>query len=375
MPIRIESVAHGGDGIGRAEGKVVFVRGAVLGDLVEVEIVESRERFDRAVVAAVIEPSQHRVEPPCPVFGRCGGCAWQMASYPAQLEWKRDVVVSQLAHVGRLEAEVGPALAVGDPYRYRNRVDLRTTGGKFALLEEASHTRVAIDDCLLVVEPLRRLLNRLEPGDNRRVTLRAGVTTDEVVAIGSGPGYTPTSAALIHEVVGGVRFRISGKAFFQINTPGAEQLVQLVARALEQTDRAGTLVDGYAGGGLFAATVGSGFDTVVAVESDPTAVSDLTINCSSARVVAVPVEEAFERLPARVEAVVVDPPRQGLGRVVVEGIVARSPSVVVSVSCDPASAARDSRLLVDAGYSLDWVQPVDLFPQTPHIETVSRFSR
>jgi len=184
-----------------------------------------------------------------------------------------------------------------------------------------------------------------------------------------------TKATVVDELVGGVRFRISGKAFFQINTAGAEQLVQLVARALEQTDRTGTLVDGYAGGGLFAATVGSGFDTVVAVESDPTAVSDLTINCSSARVVAVPVEEAFERLPARVEAVVVDPPRQGLGRVVVEGIVARSPSVVVSVSCDPASAARDSRLLVDAGYSLDWVQPVDLFPQTPHIETVSRFSR
>jgi 23S rRNA (uracil1939-C5)-methyltransferase len=375
MPIRIESVAHGGDGIGRAAGKVVFVRGAVPGDLVEVEIVESRQRFDRAVVASVIEPSRHRVEPPCPVFGRCGGCAWQMASYPAQLEWKRDVVVSQLAHVGRLESEVGPALAVGDPYRYRNRVDLRTAGGRFALLEEASHTRVAIEDCLLVVEPLHRLLDRLEPGANRRVTLRAGVTTDEVVAIGSGPGYTATSAAVIHEIVGGVRFRISGKAFFQINTAGAEQLVQLVARALEQTDRTGTLVDGYAGGGLFAATVGAGFDTVVAIESDRTAVSDLGVNCGSARVVAAPVEEAFEQLPARVEAVVVDPPRQGLGRTVVEGIVARSPSVVVSVSCDPASAARDSRLLVDAGYSLDWVQPVDLFPQTPHIETVSRFSR
>lgn len=375
MPIRIESVAHGGDGIGRLAGKVVFVRGAVPGDLVEVEIVESRPRFDRAAVVDVMEPSVHRVEPPCPVFGRCGGCAWQMASYSAQLEWKRDVVVSQLAHVGRLEAEVGPALAVGDPYRYRNRVDLRTTGKAFALLEEASHTRVAIDDCLLVVEPIRRLLERLEPGDNRRVTLRAGVATDEVVAIGSGPGYTPTTAAVIHEVVGGVRFRISGKAFFQVNTAGAEHLVQMVARALAETDRAGTLVDAYAGGGLFAATVGIGFDTVVAVESDRTALSDLGVNCSSARVIALPVEEAFDRLPARVEAVVVDPPRQGLGRVVVEGIVALSPSVVVSVSCDPAGAARDSRLLVDAGYSLDWVQPVDLFPQTPHIETVSRFSR
>ena len=349
MPVRIDSVAHGGDGIGRAAGKVVFVRGAVPGDLVEVGIVESHPRFDRAAVAGVVEPSVHRVEPPCPVFGRCGGCAWQMASYPAQLEWKREVVVSQLAHVGRLEAEVGPVLAAGDAYRYRNRVDLRTTAGRFALLEEASHTRVAIDDCLLVVESLRRLLERLAPGDNRRVTLRAGVATDEVVAIGSGPGYTPTA--------------------------GAEQLVQLVGRGLEAADRTGILVDAYAGGGLFAATAGSSFETVVAIESDRTAVSDLGVNCSGARVVAEPVDEAFDRLPATVEAVVVDPPRQGLGRAVVERIVARSPSVVVSVSCDPASAARDSRLLVDAGYSLDWVQPVDLFPQTPHIETVSRFSR
>jgi 23S rRNA (uracil1939-C5)-methyltransferase len=375
MPVRIESVAHGGDGIGRMAGKVVFVRGTVPADLVEVEVVESRSRFDRAAVTQIIEPSVHRVDPPCPVFGRCGGCTWQMASHPAQLEWKRDVVVSQLAHVGRLEAEVGPVLAVGDPYRYRNRVDLRTAGGKFALFEEASHTRVAIDDCLLVVEPIRRLLDTLDPGDNRRVTLRAGVTTDEVVAIGSGPGYTPATSAVIHEVVGGVRFRITGRAFFQVNTAGAEKLVELVGRALDSVERTGTLVDGYAGGGLFAATVGSGFHQVVAVESDRTAGSDLAVNCSSARVLTAPVEEVFDRLPAAVEAVVVDPPRQGLGRAVVEGIVARSPSVVVSVSCDPASAARDSRLLVDAGYSLDWVQPVDLFPQTPHIETVSRFSR
>ncbi len=372
--VLIETIAHGGDGVARPDGKATFVAGAVPGDLVELKVVDTRPRFDRAVVARLVEPSPVRVEPPCPVFGSCGGCTWQMAGIDAQREWKRQLVGSQLSHLGRVETDVRPVLPAGDPYRYRNRIDLRTDRGRWALLEEGSHRRVAIDDCLLVVDPLRVLMASTSAPAKQKVTLRAGVRTGESIAIGHGPGLVAPREAVINELVAGATFRISGRAFFQVNSEGADVLVSLVRAALEGGG-SGRLLDGYAGGGLFAATVGSAFDEVVAVEDNPIAAADLAHNAPGARSITTSMEEALAGASPAFDAVVVDPPRDGLGADVVAQLTRLGAPVIASVSCDPASAARDARLLTEAGYRLEWVQPVDLFPQTPHIETVSRFTR
>ncbi len=373
-PLTIEGVAHGGDGLARNGGKAVFVRGAVPGDVVMVSITEGKARFDRAEPAEILQPSAHRVVAPCPVFGVCGGCTWQMATWSAQLAWKAEVVRSQLEHLGRLEVEVLEPIAPSDPYRYRNRVDLRVFRGSAAMLAAGSHDSVAIEDCLLAVDAIGEFVRGHDWASARgKVTLRAG--SEGVVAIGSGPRLLDVREAVVHHEVGGHRFRVSGRTFFQVNTAGAEELVRLMLQALGRLQPTDRLVDGYAGGGLFAAVLAARVGSVSAVESDRFSVADLAINAPDVSIVSHRMERAFEHLAPAADLIVVDPPRQGLGAVVVEGLVRLGARAIAYVSCDPASFARDARLLVDAGYTLDWVQPVDMFPQTPHIETVSRFSR
>ncbi len=178
---------------------------------------------------------------------------------------------------------------------------------------------------------------------------------------------------MFHEVVADQVFQITGSAFFQNNTAGAEALVALVREAatIETGDR---VLDAYAGGGLFTATVTGEADEVVAIESDPLALEDLLVN-TEVEVIEADVADGLAELPPDWDVVLVDPPRVGLGPEVTGLLAELQPAVIVSVSCDVASFARDAAALTGAGYRLEWVQPVDMFPQTPHIETVARFSR
>ncbi len=360
-----DRMAHGGKAVARHEGQAVFVAGAMPGDTVEVVVTGLGKRHLLAATTEVLEASPDRELAPCTYFGTCGGCQWQTARYEAQLGWKQEIVAGQLRHLARLEVEVRPALSVGPPFGYRNRIDLRITEGRPALFKEASHELVPIDNCLVLVPALQKLM--ADPGNLEgveRLTLRAGVRTGEAVSL------VDHGFGRIHEEVGGTRFRISGHAFFQNNTDGAEALVALVGEAL--APHAGdVLVDGYAGGGLFAATVGANCE-VFAVESDPTAASDLAANTTAE--VFVDKFERCEGLPTSWDLAVVDPPRAGLGRPGVEKLTSGWPRAIAYVSCDPASFARDAALLKEGGYSLDWAQPVDMFPQTFHVEVVGRFS-
>ena len=182
----------------------------------------------------------------------------------------------------------------------------------------------------------------------------------------------------IHEEVAGKRFRITGRSFFQNNTAGAEHLVHLVDEALEPRE-SDTLLDAFAGGGLFAATVGGRVDRVIAIEGSATAVNDLRANLAAAGVEAKVrkgrVTEALHDIGEYWDLAICDPPRKGLGSEGVEAITSAMPRRIAYVSCDPASLARDTRLILDAGYELAYATPVDMFPQTYHIETVAAFQR
>lgn len=369
--VEIDSLAHGGAGVGRVDGQVVFCPGSVPGDRVRIEVLEDRGRYLRGRPVEFVTPSPRRTDPPCPVFGICGGCDWQMLGLPAQLEAKAEVVRSQLIHLGRVaDPPVEATVGTGVGFEYRNRVDLRISGGKPALIRAGSHDPVVIDDCPIAVGPIRAEIAGLRPPPGAdRATLRASVATgDKLVLFRVGGRW---ERGRMTEVVGGSRLRITGRAFFQVNTTGAEQLVRLADEMLgiESSD---TLLDGYAGGGLFAATVGRAAGAVVAVENDRRALSDLAANAPHAEIL----PGDFERvsLPP-VEAAVVDPPRTGLGGAGVAALVGSGPERVVYVSCDPASFARDVRLLGDAGYRLARVVPVDMFPQTHHVEVVGHLQR
>ncbi len=388
-------MAHGGEAVGRADGKAVFVDGALPGETVEVEILEDRGSWARATLVSVVEASDDRIEPLCGHFGRCGGCQWQFASRPTQANWKHDVVAGQLQHLGKIvDADVRPTLTPGPDFGYRNRMDFRVERGRPALYRRRSKDREVLDECPILSDALSSMLD--EVGDLtplHRITLRAGSNTGDRLAIVSGgvPGSAggwsfPVCrvrrgrAEPIHgtpsltERIGGTTFRITASAFFQNNTEGAETLVELVGEALQLTD-ADTLLDAYAGGGLFALTAGRNAGRVLAIESAGMAVADLAYN--SKRVgVEVDVIAASVEGGIRGEdwtAVVCDPPRTGLGAAGVTALTRPGPRVIAYVACDPASLARDARLLREAGYDLDYAVPVDMFPQTFHIETVARF--
>ncbi|MBI5157614.1 MAG: class I SAM-dependent RNA methyltransferase [Acidimicrobiia bacterium] len=391
-------VAHGGEAVARVEGKAHFVEGAMPGERVLGEVIKDGGSWARVELHRIVERSPHRIEPPCAHFGVCGGCQWQFAEYPIQLEWKRTILAGQLAHLGKIvEPPVRDTVMVGAPFGYRNRADFRVAGGGPAFHRRRSHDLEPIDECLLLHPSLAELYARLgDLGDATAVTLRIAVTTGARLAVVEG--QVPATATdwgcsvsyrrrgrlsavigdgTITETVAGATFRITGDAFFQNNTAGAEMLVALVREAL--VPRIGdTLLDAYAGGGLFGITVGRDLAAVIAVESDPLAVSDLRHNAATAglavRIIEGAVEQAVPLIGGRWDLAVVDPPRDGLGVKGVEAVAAGRPRTIAYVSCDPASLARDARYLGERGYRLLWAAPVDLFPQTFHIETVAAFS-
>jgi 23S rRNA (uracil1939-C5)-methyltransferase len=390
-------MAHGGAAVGRIDGKAHFVEGALPGELVRGEITRDKASWARVDLAEVVEPSPQRVEPPCPSFGACGGCQWQYADYTAQLEWKHSIVSGQLAHLGGLtDPPMRPIVAPGPEYGYRNRMDFSVLDGVPALSRRRSRTLVPIPDCHLLHPALATALERL--GDltgARSITTRASTTTGEMLAVvrGSLPegaaewgcavsrrdrrGVRPVvGPGHIHETVAGAELRITGDAFFQSNTAGAEELVALITTLLDPQPGE-TLLDAYAGGGLFAVTVGSRAGRVIAIEANGLAAFDLSHNLARSgidhQVVKGPVEEA----PAGDgwALAIADPPREGLRPPGVAAITAGRPRSIAYVSCDPASLARDVALLDDAGYTLESATPVDLFPQTFHIETVAHLDR
>ena len=399
LTVTPHDLAHGGESVARVDGKTVFVAGVMPGEQATVRIVKDKGSWARAELVEVTVPSVDRIEPQCQHFGVCGGCQWQFAPLETQTAWKRSVVQSQLAHIaGLADVVVRETETPGPAFGYRNRMDFQIADGRPALYQGASRTEVPIEHCHLLVPSLAELYERLGNVDGlNSLTIRAGVNTDQLLAIVTG--RLPESAKQwdvpiarvrrgapsvevgqmhLYEEVAGHRYRITANGFFQNNTWGAEALVRLVREALEP-DRDDVLLDAYAGGGLFSVALGGAVSQLIAVETSPLGLRDLEYNLEeadgpAADIVAIPFEESAGEYDDWTIAVC-DPPRTGLGAAGVDALVGARPRRVAYVSCDPASFARDARLIVEQGYSLEWVTPVDLFPQTYHIEMVSRFDR
>ncbi len=406
LTLQLTGVAHGGAAIGRHEGKVIFVPYALPGETVRAEIVEEHARYAYARLLEVLEPSPERVTPPCPYFGPdgCGGCHWQHASCEAQLRFKAQVVAEQLARIGGLaESPVLPTIPDPSGWAYRNQARFHPApGGGLGFCLEDRRDVVPVEECLILHPLLADLYDALdlELPDLTSLTLRAGVATGDrmliletaedeapeveidlpvscVLLLSDGTPVPLIGGWTITEAVAGHTYRISAPSFFQANTAQAERLVGLV---LEYLDPQGneTVLDGYCGVGLFTLPLAERAGLVVAVEVDPFAVEDLLVNAAgieNVEVIEGPVEAAVRDWEGMLEAAVVDPPRAGLSPEALEGLVAAGPARLVYVSCDPATLARDARRLTAAGYRLEKVQPVDMFPQTYHIETVSLWVR
>ncbi|MGA1051850.1 MAG: class I SAM-dependent RNA methyltransferase [Ilumatobacteraceae bacterium] len=375
-----EALAHG------ADGRVVFVRGGIPGDEVVVDPLEDRDAWSRAVVRDVVVASSDRVEPPCPKRRNgCGGCDWQHLALPAQLPAKAEIVRDALRRTGHLpEAVVVVGSAVpADGHRTTIRV-VGDHHGAPAFRRERSHDVVPAAGCPVAHPNLRAILDGLRIDPGLEVSLRTSVATgastawwdpSKGVVSGLGPEVSCGPSAALSEVVSGHRFAVSAASFFQSGPSAAELLVDAVRRSAPELASALVVADLYAGVGLFAATVVPTGARAIAVESSRTAVIDCRANLagSDARVEQGQVGQWRPRAGERIDVVVADPSRTGLGKPGVAAVAAAGAPIVVLVSCDPVAMARDAALLGRHGYDHDGTEVLDLFPHTHHVECVTRF--
>ena len=389
--IAIERIVAGGEGLGHlADGRVVFVKGGVPGDVATIDLVDDRRDWARAALVNVEVESPQRMEPTCRARrSGCGGCDWAEIGAEHQLGLKADIVAEALRRTARIEHQpmIG-ASVTRNGYRSGVRV-VGTASHQAGFRRTSDDETIAAGRCEIAVPALAEMIESITIDPGLEVTLRASVATGEATArwderLGNVDGLPSSvdigfSASLI-ERVAGVDFVVSAGSFFQSGPQAADLLVDAVARFAPELSSARAVVDAYGGIGLFAATVVSPESDVWVVETSRSALADARINLDGRPGRTQLVRSEFgkwrpTRGDLRPEVIIADPARTGLGRPGVAAVVRSRPEVLVLVSCDPVSFARDAALLEKEGFGLERCEVLDLFPGTHHVEVVSRFVR
>jgi 23S rRNA (uracil1939-C5)-methyltransferase len=354
-----------------------------------------RHRPPRVWIHEIHEASPLRTPAPCPVFGTCGGCQLQHMQYGAQLEWKRSIVRRLLYEIGNFEdPPVLEAVPCDDPWHYRNHMRFSVNRqGQPGLTARGTHRVLPLTSCPIAHAHINRALDVLSTLPNARpqVLLRCGTATGQVLM---QPRPTPEIAQrladagidvcteTLEEVLAGETFRIRPSSFFQTNTAQAEKMVQMVLDGLPASlpGRPFTIVDAYCGVGTFALLLSKHVDKVIAIEESASAVRDAQENLRQAGNVEIlkgKVEDLLPELATQIDGLVIDPPRAGCQQVVLDALVQNPVASIVYVSCDPSTLARDLNVLchIHPTYRLRSVQPLDMFPQTVHIECVATLEK
>ncbi|MCP3853559.1 MAG: class I SAM-dependent RNA methyltransferase [Actinomycetia bacterium] len=389
LQVTTHGMANGGEAVARAaDGRVVFVEGALPDERVTVAITAEKKRFLRAKAVEILDASPSRVDPPCPhVADGCGGCGLQYATPEAQRQLRLGMVRDALQRLGRIPdplVELGPELPT-DGYRTAMRAAVQ--GGRAGFRVAQSHDVVVVGSCLVSHPLVEEILVDGRFGAAHEVSIRVGVGTGERMVVVRpnaaevtvradvlvvGADQLAQKRAWIHEEVAGRRWRVGADSFFQTRPDGAEALVVEVGRAAG--DPTGLrAIDAYGGVGLMSTAL-LGAERITLVERSASAVADARVNLADLPVKAIRV--AVERWhPSNADLVVADPSRAGLGKAGVDVLASTGASRFVLVSCDAGALGRDAGLLVEAGYRLERSVLVDLFPHTPRVEVVSTFTR
>ncbi|WP_296975903.1 23S rRNA (uracil(1939)-C(5))-methyltransferase RlmD [Thermobacillus sp. ZCTH02-B1] len=437
--VTIRRIGINGEGVGYYKRKAVFVPGALPGEVVKAAVARTEPNRLTADLVEIEKRSPHRVKPPCPVYERCGGCQLQHMDYAGQLKAKEELVREAFARYAGLEGDplpLRPIIGMDEPWRYRNKAQLqagRTPDGKLALglYEPGSHRLVDIAGCAVqhpaVTEAagrIRRLIGEARvpvgsgpEGALRTVVLRVAPESGKlqlvlVASAGRFPGLDRLVSSIRRELpqitsisvnvnrgssplvfgeqtrllwgepaletkLGELSFRLSPRAFFQLNPEQTVKLYDLVREAAALTGQE-TVVDAYCGTGTIALWLAPHAREVRGIETIREAVDDAERNArlngrTNARFYVGRAEELLPRwlkTGFRPDVIVVDPPRTGCDDALLRAVADVKPPRFVYVSCNPATLAKDCRFLLDSGFRIEWVQPVDMFPQTSHVESV-----
>ncbi|KXK00683.1 MAG: 23S rRNA (uracil-5-)-methyltransferase RumA [Acidobacteria bacterium OLB17] len=375
IDITIERIVPRGLGIAFAEGLTIFVPLAAAGDRVRVEITQRKKNIAFARIAEVLEASADRITPPCKYFGGCGGCDLQQMNYPAQLRAKSSMVADSLRRLGKIEIAEVETVASPQEFGYRGRARWQVRGGIVGYFRRESHDVIDVEHCPILTPKLNEGLDAV------RKAAEGGLGVQEVEAAADAAKFVVSSPERDEEMLAvqavGFEYRFRPTSFFQANAGLVEPLVNFATEGF----RGAKAADLYCGVGLFTLPLARNFTEVTGVEAVGDSIELARANAetngiSNVTFVRGSVRGFVETSKAKdADLFLLDPPRSGTEKGVIEKIAALRPKAISYVSCDPAILGRDLRVLMDAGYRLDGVKAFDLFPQSHHVETVARLSR
>ena len=405
--IDIEKLVYGGMGLGHCQGKVVFTPFSVPGDRLLVRPIEEKRTFIRAETVRIIQQGKGRVEPTCPHFAACGGCHWQQLEYVKQVEAKQQILEEILNH--RFPETRGLPIvmrACPQPLAYRSRARIQTRGSgptaSVGFFRGGSHVVEDVASCPLFRRTLNEGLCALrkykfqavqdaraqewdlacsEEENAWAAALVGPAGPNDGTSVLTGSGRSDT--AVLEREVGEFRYSVEASAFFQANDFMAPELVRLVQESAQHASGASVL-DLFAGVGLFSLPLARHFQKVVAVENSNSSCRLCTVNASATapgriQVICADVSgwlgSETSSTPGPFSMILLDPPRTGAGIPVMERIREWAPEVILYVSCDPQTLARDLAIISPGDYQIDLVEGLDMFPQTYHFETVVRLVR
>jgi 23S rRNA (uracil1939-C5)-methyltransferase len=419
VEITLTTLTYGGEAMGRLPdaltgtgGRAVFVPFCLPGETVRARIVFERKNFARAELVEVLNASPERIVPRCQHFGVCGGCHYQNMPYAAQLQAKEAILRDQLMRIGKIQnPPVKEIVAAPDEWNYRNHIQFHLDeNGRLGFVSaNYPETVIPIKECFLPEAGINALWPTLDfetRSPVERVSLRAGMDDDLMLVLESDETETPemeieTDISVVHLTdddvvvlagddhiivnVLGRSFKVSAASFFQVNTQMAGKMVEYLLENLPVLPTS-TLLDVYCGAGLFSAFFAPKVARVIGIESSPSACEDFAVNLDEFENVELYEGLAEDILPNLVafagakprherQIAIVDPPRAGLDKNVLDALLRLKPETLAYVSCDPSTLARDAARLMAGGYTLKQVTPFDLFPQTYHIESISIFER
>lgn len=385
IEVTIERILPGGFGLAHAEDMTVFVSLAAPGDVLRVSIDRIRGKVAFASIVEIVKPSEQRVEPPCPYFGRCGGCDFQQLNYQAQLDAKAEIIRDCLRRIAGIDEPLEiPIHGAPNQWQYRGRANwqIDQTSGRMGYFEAGSHRVCDVEACAVlnprleeVLETIRRDIREGNAGELPR-DIRAAVGEDDISVAPPIAGFQSKD---IRRTFNGETYWFNADSFFQVNP----DLVETLLTAAIDDESGELAIDLYCGAGLFTLPLARRFARVIGVEvnSQATAFARRNLdgaNLANAEVVTANVANwirSYAQSSSPVDFLLLDPPRTGAENAVMKGIIDLKPQRISYVSCDPATLARDLKKLIASGYVLESLSAFDLFPQTHHVETVARLSR
>ena len=396
---------YGGEVLARLpDGRAVFIPYALPDEEIRIRLTEEKERYARGEIVEIITPSPMRIDPRCPHFGECGGCHYQHVSYDEQLKIKQAIFIDQLVRMGKMtDPPVADIIPSPEAWNYRNQIQLHISrDGEPGFLRHRSNQVVPIQECHLPEENLNQIWPSLSleyiPGLDR-INLRSGEEGQDTLIVLESSDPKPIeftvdiSLSAVHQGPGGeivlagddftiipihdIPFVVSAGSFFQVNTRVAELIVDFLLEILPLQDDT-LILDVYCGVGLFSAFLAPRVEKVIGIESDPKAGEDFLYNLADYENVEfydLPAEKVLPFLDITPDIILLDPPRAGISKKVLDSVVALNPELITYISCDPATLARDIDRFQKQGYVLQESTLFDMFPHTFHIESVNMFRR